>query len=326
VQRRHARWAYGNGMSASGPCALWRRALKECRTRNARAGGLCFPPAVALYVVQLACERPDVVGRSLSPWDSAELARQLVRNGVVAAISPQTVQRMLAHHKLKPWRHPLWLSPHVPRDAAFAAQVQEIVTLYTRPLGVWEMVRCVDENTSRQPRTRKAPTLAAQPGLPVRVEHEYTRQGALHLCAGFETRTGQVYATTASRKRQVEFITFLEPLDREMAPTLITIHIVLDNVRMHKGKQVQAWLIKHPRFVLHCPPVHCSWMNQVEQWCSILQRKRLQIADFADKQHLAERLMAFVAEWHACAHPFQWSTKSVAKVMAKCESSLIKAA
>jgi transposase len=114
--------------------------------------------------------------------------------------------------------------------------------------------------------------------------------------------------------------------EREIAPTITTIHIVLDNVRMHKGKQVQAWLSKHPRFIFHFPPVHCSWMNQVEQWFSILQRKRLQIADFADKQHLAERLLAFVAEWNEHAHPFQWSTKSVAKVMARCESPMAKAA
>ena len=88
-----------------------------------------FPPVVALYGVQWAGERPAVVGRSLSPWDSAALARQLVRDGVVEAIAPQTVQRMLLHHKLTPWRHHLWLSPQVPRDAAFAAQVQEIVAL-----------------------------------------------------------------------------------------------------------------------------------------------------------------------------------------------------
>jgi hypothetical protein len=105
-----------------------------------------------------------------------------VRDGVVDQISPQTVQRILAHHKLQPWRHHLWLSPKVPRDAAFAAQVQEIVTLYTRPLGVWEMVLCVDEKTSLQPRTRTAPTLAAQPGQPVRVEHEYTRKGGPCTC------------------------------------------------------------------------------------------------------------------------------------------------
>lgn len=166
---------------------------------------------MAVYVVKLACERPDTAGRSLAQWDCAELARQLVRDGVVEAISPQTVRR-LAHHKLKPWRHHLWLSPQVPRDAAFAAQVRELVTLYTRPLGGWEMVVCVDEKTSLQPRTRTAPTLAAQPGLPVRVEHTYERKGALNLFAGFDTRTGKVYATTAERKRQAEFIAFLEHL------------------------------------------------------------------------------------------------------------------
>ena len=144
-------------MSASGRDAVPCRALTDSWTKNVRGAAPFFPPAVALYVVKIACERPDVVGRSLSQWDSAELARQLVRDGVVDQIAPQTVQRILAHHKLKPWRHHLWLSPTVPRDAAFAAQVQEIVTLYTRPLGVWEMVRCVDEKTSLQPPDAQSP-------------------------------------------------------------------------------------------------------------------------------------------------------------------------
>ena len=124
---------------------------------------------------------------------------------------------------------------------------------------------------------------------------------------------------TAARKRQTEFIAFLEQLDREIPAAVKTIHVVLDNLRMHKGKQVQAWLAKHPRFVFHHPPVHCSWMNQVEQWFSILKRKRLRIADFADKDHLGERLLAFIREWNEIAHPFNWTSKSVAKVMAKCQ-------
>ena len=141
----------------------------------------------------------------------------------------------------------------------------------------------------------------------------------MNLFAAFDTRTGKVYGMTAARKRQAEFIAFLEQLDREIPATVKTVHVVLDNLRMHKGKQVQAWLAKHPRFVFHHPPVHCSWMNQVEQWFSILQRKRLRIADFADKTALAERLHAFISEWNQVAHPFNWSTKSVAKVMAKCK-------
>jgi transposase len=279
-----------------------------------------FPPEVALHLVKIACERPDHYGRSLAKWDCQELARQLVSDGLVASISPDTVGRILNNHRLKPWRHHLWLSPKVPRDAVFAAQVKEIGDLYTRPLATHEMVWCVDEKTSLQPRPRKSPTQPALPERPVRVEHEYGRCGALNLFAAFDTRTGKVYGLTAERKRQVEFIAFLEMLDREIPGSITTIHVVLDNLRMHKGKQVQAWLAEHPRFVFHHPPVHCSWMNQVEQWFSILQRKRLCIADFANKAELAERLQAFIREWNEVAHPFKWGTKSVAKIMAKCET------
>lgn len=281
-----------------------------------------FPPEVALHLVKVACERPDRYGRSLAKWDCQELARQLVADGLVESISSDTVGRILNNHRLKPWRHHLWLSPKVPRDAAFAAQVKEICDLYTRPLAAHEAVLCVDEKTSLQPRPRKSPTQPALPDLPVRVEHEYGRCGALNLFAAFDTRTGKVYGMTAERKRQVEFIAFLEMLDREMPAEITVIHVVLDNLRMHKGKQVQAWLARHPRFVFHHPPVHCSWMNQVEQWFSILQRKRLVIADFASKAELAERLQAFIREWNEVAHPFKWTTKSVAKIMAKCEPRL----
>jgi transposase len=306
-------------MSASGPNGSEPAGSPDFTTSPDPAASRSFPPEVALHLVKMACERPDDRGRSLSTWDCREMARQLVAEGVVPGISPDTVRRVLEHHHLKPWRHHLWLSPKAPRDEAFAAAVLEISDLYTRPLGDDEVVLCADEKTSLQPRPRKSPTLAAQPERPVRVEHEYGRCGALNLFAAFDTRTGQVYGMTAERKRQAEFIAFLEQLDREIPATVKTVHVVLDNLRMHKGKQVQAWLAKHPRFVSHHPPVHCSWMNQVEQWFSILQRKRLRIADFADKAALAERLQAFLTEWNQVAHPFKWSTKSVAKVMAKCE-------
>lgn len=272
----------------------------------------------------MACERPDKYGRSLAKWDCRELARQVEADGLVDHISVDTVGRILNNHRLKPWRHHLWLSSQVPRDAAFAAAVTAISELYTRPLATHEMVLCVDEKTSLQPRTRKTPTRPAQPGQPVRLEHEYQRKGALNLFAAFDTRTGTVWGMTAERKRQVEFIAFLEMLDGQIDAQVTVIHVVLDNLRMHKGKQVQAWLAKHPRFVFHHPPVHCSWMNQVEQWFGILQRKRLVIADFASKAELAERLQAFIREWNEVAHPFAWSTKSVAKIMAKCEPMLPK--
>jgi transposase len=264
----------------------------------------------------MACERPDKLGRSLSQWDCLELARQLEREGIVERISTETVRRILEHHKLKPWRSHLWLSPTTPRDAEFCARVAAIVALYTRSLRNDESVLCADEKTSLQPRPRRQATRPAKPALPNRVEHEYRRAGAVNLLAAFDTRTGQVYGQCHARKRQREFIAFLEHLDAEIPTTIQTIHLVCDNARAHTGKQVQAWLTAHRRFVLHFTPVHCSWLNQIEQWFSILQRKRLRIVDFVSLADLQATLEQFIAEWNAVAHPFNWTTQSVAKVMA----------
>jgi hypothetical protein len=268
-------------------------------------------------VVRLACERPDALGRSLSQWDCTELVRQLIAEGIVEEISTATVRRILDAHQLKPWRQHVWLYPKQPRDAAFYATVAELSELYTRPLRPDEMVLSIDEKTSLQPRPRLSPTRPAQPqNLPNRHEHEYRRAGALNLFAAFDTRSGKVYGHCAERKRQREFIAFLEGLDAELDERMCTIHLVCDNVSTHHGKDVRKWFAHHPRFIVHFTPVHCSWMNQVEQWFSILQRKRLRIVDFDSKDHLRAKIEQFIQEWNQQAHPFNWSTKSVAKVMA----------
>lgn len=75
------------------------------------------PPEVAIHVVRVACERPAGFGRRLSHWDGAELARQLLADGLVTDISAATIRRLLAAHPLQPWRHHLWLDPRPPRDA-----------------------------------------------------------------------------------------------------------------------------------------------------------------------------------------------------------------
>lgn len=271
-----------------------------------------------MHLVQRACERPERAARSLSQWDCTELARQLVVEQLVSSISPQTVRRILAGHKLKPWRIHYWLSPGKPRDGEFFARIQGLIELYTRQLAEDEVVLSVDEKTSLQPRLRKAPTQPARPGnQPNLVEHTDQRAGALQLLAAFDTRSGQVAGQLYERKRQGEFIAFLAHLEAQIPERVKTIHLVCDNLKVHSGQQVQAWLKHHPRFVFHFTPVHCSWLNQIEQWFSLLQRKRLRIADFAAKADLANKIEQFIREWNRQAHPFNWSTKSVAKVMAK---------
>jgi hypothetical protein len=292
------------------------------------AGDLpAFPPEVATHLVKLACELPDAVDRSLSLWTCAELARALSRDGIVDKISPQSVQRILNSYKLKPWRVHHWLSPKTPRDEVFRATVLAISDLYTRPLLPHERVLCLDEKTSLQPRTRTVETLPAQPNLvPVRVEHEYQRKGALQLFAAFDIRTGEVIGLCRPRKRQAEFIELLEAIDRSTPEAITLIHLLCDNLSVHHGKLVRAWLDKHPRFQMHFTPVHCSWMNQVEQWFSILQRKRRTAPNFADLDALEERVMAFIREWNAIAHPFNWTSSSFEKTLAKIDAALKEAA
>lgn len=258
----------------------------------------------------------------MSQWDSTELARQLVADGIVDAISPSTVQRILAHHRLKPWRYHSWLHRRRPCDAAFLAQVRELADLYTRPLAPHETVLCFDELTALAPRPRLTPTRPAQPGRPVQVEHEYRRTGALNVLAAFSLRDGSVSASLCRRKRHQELVRFLDLLDEQLAPSITTVHLVCDNVSTHRSAPVRAWLAAHPRFVLHYTPVHSSWMNQVEQWFSILRRKRLRILDFADLPALADAITAFITDWNTHAHRFRWTRASFDKILAKLETDL----
>src|SRR3954464_6732468 len=291
-----------------------------------RVGHGPFPPEVALHLVHRACELPEQAGRSLSQWDCTELARQLVVDEVVAAISPQTVQRILADNRLKPWRQHVWLHPRTPRDAAFAAPVRAVADLLTRPLAAHEVVLSLDEMTSLQPRPRRVATRPAQPGRPVQVEHEYQRAGATHLFAAFDTRSGRVYGVTTRRKRQVEYLTLLEHLDRTIPASVTTIHLLADNVSVHHGKLARQWLAAHPRFVAHFTPVHCSWMNPVEQWFGILRRKRLRSPNFADLPTLQRAILHFIAEWNQIAHPFRWTAASFEKILAKVDAAIAASA
>lgn len=146
---------------------------------------------MAVQIVKLACERPEVAGRSFSQWDCQEICRQLVADGTVTSIGRESVRTTLASHRLKPWRNHAWLSSKVPRDDDFRKKVNTICDLYTRELRSDEMVLCMDEMTSLQPRPRTSATKPARPNRPVQIEHEYSRCGAMNLFAAFDTRTGR---------------------------------------------------------------------------------------------------------------------------------------
>lgn len=276
-----------------------------------------FPPEVAIHIVKMACEMPDKYSRSLCLWDCKELARQLVIDGIVDNISSETVRCILKSNKLKPWRYHYWLGDKTPRDKEFFDKVSKICDLYTMDLEEDEIVLCVDEKTSIQARSRIMATKPAHPEKPVFVEHEYKRGGALNLIAAFDTRSGTVYGKCYGRKRQIEFIDFLENMKLQIPDNIKHINIVLDNVPMHKGQKVRAWLEKHPEFHFHFLPVHCSWINQIEQWFGTLQRKRLKVANFSSLKDLEIKILEFIRQYNQYAHPYNWTEKSANKILAK---------
>ncbi len=273
-----------------------------------------FDSEVILHIIKIACEMPEKRGRSLAMWDCQEIAAELIRTKVVDDISSESVRRILESQKIKPWKHHMWLSEKKPRDQAFCDSVREITDLYFRKLKPGECVLCLDENTSIQARKRIAEPEGAKPKKSVLVEHEYERKGALNLFAAFDTRTGKVYGRCYDRKRQIECIDFCEYLDREIPMRINTIHIVCDNVPTHHGKEMKKWIKAHPRFQFHYTPVHCSWMNQIEQWFGILKKKRLTIAHFQSKTDLRDKLYLFIDQWNEHAHAFKWNEKTRTKL------------
>ncbi len=197
--------------------------------------------------------------------------------------------------------------------------------LYTRGPDPEERIVSLDELTSIQPRTRSAATKPALPGLkPVLLEHEYERKGAWNLFAAFDIETGEVIAQLHRRKRQKETIALFDAINEETPDAVKTIDVICDNISIHKGKLVRQWLTDHPRFKMHHTPVHCCWMNQVEQWFSILRRKRLAAPNFADLDDLAAKITQFVAEWNEIAHPFKWTAASFSKILEKLEAGIAR--
>jgi hypothetical protein len=236
-------WWVPNGAScASGPGAVLCNAWQGLLMPPAAGPKAFFPPEVAIHVVRLACESPEMRGRSLSPGDCRELARQLMAEGSVADIAAATGRRRVRSHQRQPWRHHRWLYPKQPRDAAVSAPGSARIELYTRPRREDEIGLSVEEQTALPPRPRQHSTLPAQPRhLPHRCEHADKRAGALHRLAAFDPRSGKVSGPCAERTRQHEGMACLEPWDHESDEQITQMPLVCDNVSTHHGQAVRKW-------------------------------------------------------------------------------------
>jgi len=281
-------------------------------TKSHEAGAEpAFPPRVVVEVKRLACESPRTAGVPLARWSLRELQREVVTRGVVATISGTTVWRWLAADAIRPWRHRSWLFP---RDPDFATKAGPILDLYAgvwagEPLASDDDVLSADEKTSIQARRRRHAPRPPGPDHVARIEHEYVRMGAWAYLTAWDVRRAKLFG-------RCEPGTGIAPFDRLVAQVMAQdpyrsarrVFWVVDNGSGHRGpKAVERLQRQWPNLIPVFTPVHASWLNQVEIYFSIVQRKVLTPGDFADLAALEAALLGFQARYETVARPFEWT-------------------
>ncbi|MCG8970320.1 IS630 family transposase [Streptomyces sp. CL12-4] len=261
-------------------------------------------------VKALACQLPTESGAPLSRWSCPELAREAVTRAIADTISASTVRRWLRDDALKPRQHRSWLFI---RDPNFRATAQRVLNLYARisdgtPLGEDEYVISADEKTSIQARCRCHPTLAPGQARAMRVNHTYGRGGALAYLAAYDIHRAKAFGRCEPTTGIDPFMALVaQVMTQEPYASAKRVFWVVDNGSSHRGKKAADRLAAaFPNAVLVHTPVHASWLNQVEIYFSVVQRKVVSPNDFTDLTQVGDRLRAFEDRYNATAQPFQW--------------------
>jgi len=291
-----------------------------------------FPPEIIVSVKALACQLPKELGLPFSRLTHEEIARQAERQGIVASISGKTVWRWLSKDAIRPWCYRSWIWP---RDPEFEEKAARILDLYHgfwkgKPLGKDDFIISSDEKTSIQARRRLAPVTAPKPRLYGRVEHEYERMGSLAYMAAWDVRRAKVFGLCCSKTGIESFHDLVNVIMRqEPYRSARRVFWVTDNGSSHRGQtsidRLKSWY--HNAIQIHTP-VHASWLNQIEIYFSVLQRKVLTPNYFESLEELKNNILGFQEEYEKVAKPFKWkfTRDDLKKVLAKVNDNLKMAA
>jgi transposase len=259
-----------------------------------------YGPKLEDRVVSLTLSRPP---RGETHWSTRSLAARL-------GISHVTVHRIWRDHRIQPHRSSTF---KFSSDPQLVEKVTDVVGLYLDPPEK-AVVLSVDEKSQIQALDRTQPLLPMRPGQVERRTHDYVRHGTTTLFAALDVASGEVTGRCYARHRHQDFLRFLRLVARTYSRG--EIHLVLDNYGTHKHPAVQEWLRHHPRFHLHFTPTSASWMNQVETWFSLLERKAIRRGVFHSVAALRTAIQRFLDAWNDHKHPFTW-VKTPDQILAK---------
>jgi transposase len=260
-------------------------------------------------VVSLACQLPAASGVPLARWTGPELLAEITTQAA-GPLSLTSLRRILADHPVKPWQHRSWIYPRAPDFEAKAAVILDLYQGYYqgKRLRPGDRILSFDAKPQIQARGRRHATLPAAPGKSVRVEHEYTRHGALALLAGMDVHTGIVFASTPATTGITPFMDLVgRVMGRPEYKNAPRVFIIADNGSDHRGQAaINRLASAHPNAIMIHTPVHASWLNQIEIFFSIVQKKVVSPNDFASLDDLSATLLAFVHRYNRTARPFNW--------------------
>lgn len=284
--------------------------MSPYKINRGRAGRRFFPPEQQAQAKAIACERPEQRDEPLSRYSLADLALILKREEIVPKISRSTLCRWYQQDALRPWRYHSWLFP---RDPEFLSKATVVLELYQglwlgQRLGADDYILSADEKAGLQLLNRLHPTRAPLPDQVGQVEFEDDRLGTLAYQAALEVRRGQVLGQISPNNTKATFDQFVDEVMAQ-APyrTARRVFWLVDSAPAHHPATFPARLAeRHEQAIAVYLPVHASWLNQVEVYFSILQRKALTRRDFSSAEQMAQRILAFQARFSAQARPFHW--------------------
>ena len=243
-------------------------------------------------------------------WSCPDLAREAIRTGIAETLSASTVRRWLAADAIKPWQHRSWIFI---RDPDFRAKATRVLDLYAsvfegEPLGDDEYVISSDEKTSIQARCRCHPTLPPGKTRAMRVSHDYDRGGALAYLAAYDVHQAKVFGRCAPSTGIEPFMALAEQvMTQEPYASAKRVFWIVDNGSSHRGQAaIDRLAERFPNAVMVHTPVHASWLNQIEIYFSVVQRKVVSPNDFTNLDQVRHRLADFELRYNATARPFKW--------------------
>ena len=259
----------------------------------------------------------------MSRFSTSEIQREVIARGITASISGTTLWRWLHADAIRPWQYRSWIFP---RDPAFEEKVARVLDLYDgfwegMPLSATDYVLSADEKTSIQARIRKHYTLGTLPHVPMKVEFEYQRGGSLTYIAAWDVHRAKIFGQVQAKSGIVAFSRLVDTvMNQEPYRSASRVFWIVDNGSSHRGAPAcsrlhAAW----PNAIMVHLPVHASWLNQIEIYFSIIQRKVLTPNDFESLSDLENRLLRFQERYQKIATPFEWkfTRNDLAKLIKK---------